>query len=227
MNAAVRLRQREMEGELVPAVATLMQALHYHTPLPPHILTQFLFIFHVADGGGGDDSRGNFFCRAAKVRHAAPPPLNRKPQSPINSHLLLVYLPHSDITHALLRPLTAKKEKKTKGETPYVIEQRKKAELAAKRAAAIEAARDAAKDGQGDLKEQGRDVFRASNMSGRRKAKREEVSERLVFDIGSNSGGGSSSSSSIFKTTNDTNAIIASATVKYKQVSLIQLPPSH
>ena len=134
-------------------------------------------------------------------------------------------MPRSDITHALLRPLTAKKEKKTKGETPYVIEQRKKAELAAKRAAAIEAARGAAKDGQGDLKEQGRDVFRASNSSGRRKAKREEVSERLVFDIGSNSGGGSSSSS-IFKTTNDTNAIVASATVKYKQVSLIQLPPS-
>jgi hypothetical protein len=134
---------------------------------------------------------------------------------------VLFHLLRSDITHALLRPLTAKKEKKTKGETPYVIEQRKKAELAAKRAAAIEAARGASKDEQGGAKEQGGGV---SNLSGRRKTKRDENSERLIFDIGSSGGGGGgSSSSSTLKTPNDMNAVVANAIVKYKQVRAMQL----
>jgi hypothetical protein len=45
VNAAVRLRQKQMEGDMVPAVATLMQALHHHTLFPPHILAHFPFSF--------------------------------------------------------------------------------------------------------------------------------------------------------------------------------------
>ncbi len=135
----------------------------------------------------------------------------------------MFYVLHSDITHALLRPLTAKKEKKTKGETPYVLEQRKKAELAAKRAAAIEAARGVAKDELGGPKEQGRGVLTASNLGGRRKTKRGELCERLIFDICSSGGGGSSISSSTSKATNDMNAIVSRAIVKYKPVSVMIL----
>lgn len=154
-----------------------------------------------------------------------PPSLNSQlvsinpPPSP--SHTCPLY---RDITHALLRPETAKKEKKTKVETPFVVAQRKKEELAAARAAAIAAAASGGGVKTGGAGGGGRD---SAKVGGRvqhsRSSRRALQGERLLFDIGSNSSS-SSKSSDVTKFSDSAHSAVARALVKYKQVQFTHAP---
>jgi hypothetical protein len=126
----------------------------------------------------------------------------------------VVFSCFSDITQALLRPSTAKPEKKTKSETPYVLEQRRKAELSAQRSSLIEAARGNGGD-RSKLSSHSKAPPPPSPKRRDRKRK-EEVVQRLIFDVRDNISAERSKTQS-----NDLHSLISRASAAYKQVAAL------